>query len=87
MKITRCRLQGGDGKVGTAKWRLESRERLPSWKMLGGREMLLGLRRLEWRAMLLGWRARLVGWRRLVQGDAVKLEEAVDGNVKMVKCR
>ena len=38
----------------------------------GGRERLLGWRRLEGRAMLLEWR-------RLVQGEAVKLEEAVDG--------
>ena len=27
MKMTRCRLQGGDGEVGMARWRLESRER------------------------------------------------------------
>ena len=46
--------------------RPESRERLPSWRMLGGRERLLEWRRLE-------WRARLLGWRRLVQGEAVKL--------------
>ena len=46
----------------------------------GGREMLLGWRRLE-------WRARLLGWRGLVQGDAVKLEKAVDGEVKMVRWR
>ena len=31
--------------------------------------------------------ARLPGWRRLVQGEAVKLEEAVDGEVKMVRWR
>ena len=29
-------------------------------------------------------RARLLAWRRLVQGEAVKLEEAVDGELKMV---
>ena len=27
MKMTRCRLQGGDGEVGMARWRLESSER------------------------------------------------------------
>ena len=27
VKMTRCRLQGGDGEVGMARWRLESRER------------------------------------------------------------
>ena len=71
MKMTRWRLQDGDGEVGMARWILESRERLPSWRMLGGRERLLAWRRLEWRAMLLWWRG-------LVQGDAVKLKEAVD---------
>ena len=35
VKMTRCQLQGGDGMVGMARWRLESRERLPSWKMQG----------------------------------------------------
>ena len=45
-----------------------------------GRERLLGWRRLE-------GRARLLGWRRLVQGEAVKLEEAVNGEVKMVRWR
>ena len=78
LKMTRGRLQGGDGKVGMARWKLKSRERLPIWKMLVGRERLFGWRRLE-------GRARLLGWRRLVQGEAVKLEEAVDGEVKMVK--
>ena len=43
----------------------------------GGRERLLGWRRLDWRAMLLGWR-------RLVQEEAFKLEEAVDGEVELV---
>ena len=80
MKMTRYRLQGGDGKVGMARWRLESRQRLPSWKMLAGRERLLGWGRLE-------GRARLLGWRRLVQEEAVKLEEAVDGEGKMVRWR
>ena len=46
----------------------------------GGRERLLGWRRLE-------GRARLLGWRRLVQEEAVKLKEAVDGEVKMVRWR
>ena len=59
---------------------MESRERIQSWKMLGGRERLLGWRRLE-------GRARLLGWMRLVQGEAVKLEEAVDGKVKMARWR
>ena len=40
----------------------------------GGRQRLLGWRRLEGRA-------------RLVQREAVKLEEAVDGEVKMVRWR
>ena len=35
VKMKRCKLQGGDGKVGMARWRLESMERLPNWKMLG----------------------------------------------------
>ena len=46
----------------------------------GGRERLLGWRRLKGRAWLLGWR-------RLVQGEAVKLEEAVDGKANMVRWR
>ena len=46
----------------------------------GGEERLLGWRRLE-------GRARLLGWRRLVQGEAVKMEEAVDGEVTMVRWR
>ena len=32
-------------------------------------------------------RARLLGWRRLVQGKDGKLEEAVDGEVNMVRWR
>ena len=36
-----------------------------------GRERLLGWRRLE-------GRARLLGWRMLVQGEAVRLEKAVE---------
>ena len=67
MKMTRCRLQGGDDNVGMARWRLESRER-PNIEDPGGRE-------------------RLLWWRRLVQGEAVKLEEAIDGEVKMVRWR
>ena len=43
-----------------------------------GREMLLGWRRLK-------GRARLLGWRRLAQGEAVKLDKAVDGEIKMVR--
>ena len=57
---------------------MDTRERLLRWKMLGGSERLLGWRRLE-------WRARLLGWRRLVQEEVVKLEESVDGEVKMVR--
>ena len=68
--MTMCRLQGGEDEVGMARWRLESRER-PKIKDAGGRERLLG-----WRSP--GGRARLLGWRRLVQGEAVKLEEAVE---------
>ena len=54
VKMTRCRLQGGDDEVGMARWRLESRER-PKLEDAGGRERLEG-------------RARLLGWSRLVQG-------------------
>ena len=46
----------------------------------GGRQRLLGSRRLE-------GMTRLLGWRRLVEGEAVQLEEAVDGAVKMVRWR
>ena len=46
----------------------------------GGRQRLLESRRLE-------GMARLLGWRRLVEGEAVQLEEAVDGAVKMVRWR
>jgi hypothetical protein len=42
VKMTRCRLQSGDDKVGMARWRLESRERLPGWKMLGAGRGCLG---------------------------------------------
>ena len=42
VKMTRCRLQGEDGEV-------KSRERLPDWRMLEGRERLLGL--LGWRRL------------------------------------
>ena len=34
-----------------------------------------------------GVEARLLGWRRLVQGDAAKLQEAVYGEVEMVRWR
>ena len=40
----------------------------------GGRERLKG-------------RARLLGWSRLVQGESVKLDEVLDGEVKMVRWR
>ena len=53
---------------------------VPCFKTVNPRERLLGWRRLE-------GRARLLGWRRLVQGEAVKLEEAVDGGVTMVRWR
>ena len=46
----------------------------------GGRERLLGWRRLE-------GRARLLGRRRLVNRDGFKLEEAVYGEVKVVRWR
>ena len=59
--------------------RLESRER-PKLENAGGRERLLGWRRLE-------GSARFLGWSRLVQGEAVKLEEAVDGELKIVRWR
>ena len=71
---TRCRLQGGDGEVGMARWRLESSERY--WGQ--------GEAALMEEAKVKG-RARLLGWSRLVQGEAFKLEEAVDGEVKMVR--
>ena len=41
-KMTKCRLQSGDGEVGMARWRLKSRERLPSWEMLGAGRGCLG---------------------------------------------
>ena len=50
----------------------------------GGRERMLGTQ-VGWRRPEV--RARLLGWWRLVQGEAVKLEEAVDGEVKMVRWR
>ena len=83
MKMTWCRLQVGDDEVEMTRWILESGEKLLSWKMLGSSEMLFGWRSLDGRARLLGWRrlewrARLLGWSSLVQGDAVKLEEAVE---------
>ena len=53
-------------------------EMVPGWRKLESRERLLGWGRLE-------GRARLLGWRRLVQGEDVKLEEAVDGEVEMVR--
>ena len=65
--------------MGMVSWRLESRER-PKLEGAGGRERLLGWRRLD-------GSARLLGWSRLVQGEAVKLEEAVDAEVKMVTWR
>ena len=58
MKMTRCRLQGGDYEVGLARWRLEGRDR-PKLEDAGGRERLRGGRRLEGRTKLLGW-SRLV---------------------------
>ena len=66
-------MQGGNGEV-------ETREQGENAKMedAWGRKRLLGWRRLE-------WRERLIGLRRLVPGEAVKFEEAVDGEVKMVR--
>ena len=65
---SRWRWRGGNGEVKTGEQgeaaKLEDSE---------GRQRLLGKRRLEGKARLLGWR------RRLVQGEFVKLEEAVDG--------
>ena len=63
--MARWEWRGGDWRAG---------------KDAGGRERLLGWRKLE-------GRARLLVWRRLVQGEAVKLEEAVDGEVNMVRWR
>ena len=84
MMMTRCRLQGGDGEVEMARWEWQGGDwRAGRGCQVGrcwGQERLLGWRRLE-------GRARLLGWRRLVQGEAVKLEEAVDGEVKMVRWR
>ena len=76
VKMTRCRLQSGDGMVGMARWRLESRERLPSWKMLGAERGCLGGG---------GWKGGDGKAAEVVQGEAVKLEKAVDGEVKMVR--
>ena len=69
VKMTRCRLQGVDDEVGMARWSL---------KMLGAERGCLGGR---------GWRGGQGCWgsSRLIQGEAVKLEEAVDGEVKMVR--
>ena len=52
------------------------------WEWRGG-DWRAG-RDAEGRERLKG-RARLKGWRRLVQGEADKLEESVDGEVKMVR--
>ena len=59
---------------------METREQGETAKLeyAGGRERLLGWGRL-------GGRERLLGWRRLAQGETVKLEEAVDGEVRMVR--
>ena len=73
--MARWRWQGGNGEVETGE-----QGEAAKLEDAGGRERLLGMRRLE-------GRARLLGWRRLVQGEAVKLEEAVDGEVKMVRWR
>ena len=50
----------------------EQGEKLGAGRDAGGRERLLWWKRIK-------GRARLLGWRRLVQGEAFKLEEAVDG--------
>ena len=42
MKMTTCKLQGVDGEVRMTRGRLESRERLPSLKMLGAGRGCLG---------------------------------------------
>ena len=63
VKMNWCRLQGGEDKVGMARWRLESRER-PKLEDSGGRERLLGWRRLEGSARLLGC-SSVSSWRRL----------------------
>ena len=67
----RCTLQGGNGGTG-------GQGEAAKLEDAGGRERLLGWRRLE-------GRARVLGWRRLIQGEAVKLEEAVDGVVQKQK--
>ena len=75
MGMARWRWQCGNGEVETGE-----QGEATKLENAGGRERLLGWRRLE-------GRARLLGCSRLVQGEAVKLEEAVDGEVKMVRWR
>ena len=74
-KITRCRLQSGNSEVEIG----EQRE-AAKLEDSGGRERMLGRRRLE-------GKARLLEWRRMVSGESVKLEEAVDCWVNMVRWR
>ena len=70
--MTRCKLQGGDGEVEKARWEWQGGD----WR--AGRGCQVGR----------CWgQERMLGWRRLVQGEAVRLEEAVDGEVKMVGWR
>ena len=79
--MTRWRWRGGNDEVETGE-----QGEAAKLKDAGGRERLLGWRRLDGRARLKR-RARVLGRRRLVQGEAVKLEEAVEGEVKMVRWR
>ena len=69
-----------------ARWRLESRERLPSWKMLGaGRGCQAGKCWGQGKAACAkeaGGEGKAAG---LVNGEAVMLENAVDDEVKMVR--
>ena len=71
VKMTRCKLQGWRWRGGNGE--VETGEQGEAAKLEGarGRERLLGWRRLE-------GRARLLGWTMLVQGEAVRLEKAVE---------
>ena len=67
--MTTFGLQGRDDEVGMARWRLERRERLPSWKILGAGRGCLGGG--SWRGGQGCWceggwsRERLSSWRML----------------------
>ena len=86
MKMMMWKLRGVNGNVRIARWRLESRESLPSWKILGaGRSCQAGK---CWEQGEAAWLEEAEGEGKaagLVKGDAVKLEDAVDDEVKIVR--